>query len=40
MADTKLKNAPAANKKLMPLHKQIALGKKPTKPVITNIKKK
>lgn len=36
----RLKNSPKANQKLMPIHKQIALGKKPAAPAISNPPKK
>lgn len=36
----RLKQSPQANQRLMPIHKQIALGKKPTPPAISNPPKK
>lgn len=36
----KLKQSSQAGQRLMPLHKQIALGKKPTAPKISNSPKK
>lgn len=40
MTPAKLKTSPQANQRLMPIHKQIALGKKPAAPKISNPPKK
>lgn len=36
----RLKQSPKANQRLMPIHKQIALGQRPTTPKISNPPKK